>query len=362
MNFFKRFALLIPLLSAVLYASEAPELRAKLIYLTPEPLPANLYVGQMVPFTLNALIAEPQYERIETRLEGGAGVKRLGGEPKWERLDENRHKLTLYFQITDTRPALPAVAVDLYVQGEAADYALWEGTPRTAVRVSTNPQYSGVLAEKLEVVTHKVEKFNDAQNILVMELRGELSNLERFHLNGGIETQGIDWVDSKPPATRIFYYALIEPSQTDIAFNYYKPSSGDFQRIDLVFDLSNLGQRISTHVDINPKKRAFPWLDVLLLAFASFLLVFFFFKTHRWIFLGMVALTVVLAFWLIVREESVTIREGAQVRLLPTSTSTLFYVTYRPTEATVLKEKGGFVKVLLPDDKIGWVKEDELLK
>lgn len=358
------FAWLLPLLClTALWANpeEPAPLKAKLVYITPEALSPNLYVGQVVAVTLNALIAEPNYESIETLLEGGTGIKALTAEPKWERLDENRHRLTLHFQITDTRPTLPTVRVRLWVAGEIADETLWEGPARTAARVASNPQYSGVLAEELIVITHKVEKFNDTQNILVMELKGTLSNLENFSLKG-IETQGIDWVDARMPSTRIFHYALIDPSQTEIAFNFFKPSSGDFKRISLGFDLSNLGQRISTHVDINPKKRAFPWLDVLFLTLAAILLVFFFFKTHRWIFLGMVALTVLLAFWLIIKEESVTIREGAQVRLLPTSTSTLFYVTYRPTEATVLKEKDGYVKVLLPDDKIGWVKENELLK
>lgn len=364
MQIFKRLILLVGLLVAGAGAEEPnlanAELKAKLIYLTPEPLPEQLFVGQVIEVTLSALIAEPNFEKIETVLTSSSGVKTLGKEPQWVQIDENRHRLTLFFQITDYQPVLPNVRVMLWVAGEIADEALWEGPSRSASRVANNPQYSGVLAESLGVVTHKVEKFNDMQNILVMELNGTYSNLEDFSLNG-IETQGIDWVDTKLPTTRIFYYALIDPEQSSISFNYFKPSTGNFQRIALDFDLSNLGQRISTHVDINPKKRAFPWLDVLFLALASVLLVFFFFRTHRWIFLGMVALTVLLAFWLIIREESITIREGAEIRLLPTSTSTLFYVTYRPTEATVLKEKDGYVKVLLPDEKIGWVKRQEVL-
>ena len=335
-------------------------LRPRLIYLTPEPLPNSLYVGQTLRVQINALIVEPRYDKLPVSLSGGSGVRRIGGEPRWERVDENRHRLTLFFRITDTQPTLPSLDVRLFSGGVLQDRSLLDFPSRRASTVTDNPQYTGVIANDIKLVTHKVERFSEGQNILVMELHGQLSNLAQFSLPG-VETEGTDWVDDRPPVTRIFYYALLPDHQSNISFNYFNPTTGDFNRFDLDFDLSNLGQRISTHADINPKSRSIPWLEIFVLFLASVLLILFWFKTHRNLFLVMVALTVALALWLVLRDERVTIQEGAQVRLLPTSTSTLFYVTYRPTEAMVLKRKDDYIKVHLPDDKIGWIRQEEVI-
>ncbi len=335
-------------------------LRPKLIYLTPQELPSTLYVGQSIELTVNALVTESNYDHFSVKLHESSGVRRIGPGPRWERVDDNRHRMRLFFRITDTQVRLPEIETRLYIDGALEDMATLELPARRANPVATNPHFTGVIANELEIITHKVERFGEGQNILVMDLQGHLSNLADFSLQG-VETQGTDWVDDRPPQTRIFYYALIPADQEGVRFNYFDPTTGDYRRFDLSFDLSNLGQRISTHADISPKSRSIPWLEIFLLSVASILLILFWFKTHRNLFLVMVALTVVLAVWLVLRDERVTIQEGAQVRLLPTSTSTLFYVTYRPTEAIALKRKDGYIKVHLPDDKIGWIREEEAL-
>ncbi|MDR3346977.1 MAG: hypothetical protein LBN32_00020 [Helicobacteraceae bacterium] len=329
----------------------------KTIYLTHEPLGQRLYVGEVAAITYNLLITEGGYERLETDIGAGAGVTRIGSEPRWQFVDTNRRKLTIYYEITAPLIVFPPLKVEVITGGQIDTDAI-EAISATAQRPAVNPQFCGVIAHDLSVVTHKVERFNNTHNIVAMELNGELSNLNRFSLSG-VEKQGIDWIDIKMPITRIFYYALIDPQQSEISFNYLEPISGDFKRISFALDLSNLGQRISTHTDINPNKRAFPWAKMMILSVAVITLIVAFFKTHKVLFLALVAVVAGLIFWIAIRDESIIIKAGAQVRLLPTGTSTLFYTTDRPTQAILLKEKSGFVKVLLPDEKIGWVKAEE---
>jgi hypothetical protein len=336
-------------------------MRPKLIYLTPQEPPEGLYVHQTIEVQVDALVTESTYDRFTVNLSDSSGVRRVGPEPRWERLDENRHRLTLFFRVTDTRPQLPALEAQLYIEGALVDRAMAHFPIRRARQVESNAHYTGVVAEELEILTHKVERFDEQQNILVMDMKGHLSNLGSFTLPG-IQTQGTDWVEEQLPQTRIFFYALLPNHQESISFNTFDPTSGNYQRFDIDFDLSDLGQNISTHADINPKSRSIPWLEIFVLFLASVLLILFWFKTHRNFFLVMVALTLILALWLILRDEQVTIQEGAQVRLLPTSTSTLFYVTYRPTEAMVLQRKDGYIKVHLPDDKIGWIRKEETVR
>ena len=354
-------AFLLPLLLCADPSDQPPDPNApKLLYLSHEPLPDTLYVGQTLMITYNALIAEPDYEQLSATLGESDGVRRLSGDPVWRRVDDNRRRLTVYYQVTANRISFGSLDATLSLPNGAIDTARIEPIRAAAQRVGTNASFSGVVAENLTVVTHKLEQFNDTQNILAMELRGEMSNLEKFSLGNGVQDEGIDWVEHKLPVTRIFYYAMISPAQTEITFNYFKPSSGDFNRISFPFDMSNVSQRSSTHADINPKKRAFPWVNVLILLFVSIAAIAVFVKTRKPIFLVLVALVVVGIFWLVIRDDDAVIKGGVQVRLLPTATSTLFYVTDAPTNAIILKEKNNWVKVLLPDAKIGWVKADEI--
>ncbi|MDR1912137.1 MAG: hypothetical protein LBQ52_07330 [Helicobacteraceae bacterium] len=337
-------------------------LAPKILYLSSEPLPNALYVGQVIPVVYNATITERYYERLETRIGGddnGTGIKRVSGEPRWLRVDENRRRLTMYYQIIAPRIAFPQVEAEITLLDGQSDVESVAPIKAGATKLSVNPQFCGVIAESLEVLAYKVERYSDTQNILAMEIKGELSNLDSFSLGAIAQEQGIDLNDRKLPTTKIVYHAIISPSLEEIDFNYFNPSSGDFKRIALKFDLSGIEVRSETNLEINPNKRSFPWLNVLLLSIVSLTLIVVSIKTRKLIFLGVAIVAIAVIFWLALREEELTIKTGAQIRLLPTATSTLFYITDRPTQAKILKENAEYIKVLLPDAKIGWVKKEE---
>jgi hypothetical protein len=357
-----RSLLLALALAFSLFAADEEPIAQKILYVTSEPLPDTLYVGQVVPIVYNAVITERYFERIETRIGGddnGTGVKRVSGEPSWRRVDENRRKMTIYYQITATRAVFPQLETEITLLNGVKDVATVPALRAGAARLGSNPQFCGVVAENLEVVGYKVERYSDAQNILAMELKGELSNLDKFSLGAIAQEQGIDSIDYKLPSMKIFYYAIISPSVNEIAFNYFNPSSGDFKRIALALDLSEIAAKGDANLEINPNKRSFPWLNVMLLSLVSLALIIISIRTRKLIFLGVAIAAIAAIFWLAMREESILIKTGARVRLLPIATSTLFYITDRPTQATLLKENAEYVKVLLPDEKIGWVKKEE---
>lgn len=335
-------------------------MQQKLIYLTPDQPPKTLYTDQTFAFSIVALVAEKDFDELSTTIGEATGLRQINQSPKWHKIDEDRYKITLFFQVTDTRVALPTVEISLVSNGEVLDSTSYDGASLSASKIAKNPQFSQVVANSLEVVTHKVERFNDEQNILIMELKADYSNLLKFQLTSDdIDSQGIDWSEVRLPTAKILYYAIIPPTKDSISFNYFVPTTGDFKRVDLALDLSSLGQKISTHSDINPNKKDIPWMNIFLLTIVAITLIFFFFKTHKWIFLVVVAINATLIFWLVIKDDTVLIKTGAHIRLLPTTTSTLFYITSAPTEAKVLKRKDDFYKVLLPDEKIGWVKRSE---
>lgn len=335
----------------------------KLLYLSSDKLPDTLYENQMFTLSLTALVAEKNFDEISTEIGEMSGVRLLNSSFNWRKIDEDRYKLTLFFQITGSTILIPAIDLRLLKSFEVLDSARFDGLSKKVSPVAKNPQFSQVVTDNLEIGTYKVERFNDEENILVLELKADYSNLNSFNLtNNDIISQGIDWSETKLPTTKILYYAIIPPTKESISFNYFMPTSGDFKRVDLILDLSNLGQKISTHSDINPNKKDIPWMNIFLLSITALSLIFLFIKTHKWIILVVVAINAVIIFWVAVKDDVVLIRSSAEIRLLPTTTSTLFYKTDKPVEAKLLKTTDEYYKVLLPDEKIGWVKKTEAVR
>lgn len=338
-------------------------MQPKLLYISSEKIPEALFVNQTFSLDLIALVATKDFDEIATSVGEMSGVTLLNNGFAWRKIDEDRHKLSLYFQITDKQIDMPTIRFHLMRSGEEIDDTIFNTGIKRAASVAANPQFSQVLADKLEIVTHKVERFNDEQNILIMQMEADNSNLKDFSLQDkDVITQGIDWSQTKLPTTKILYYATIPPTKENISFNYFMPTSGDFKRVDLALDLSAIGQKISTHSDINPNKKDIPWMNIFLLSITALSLIFLFIKTHKLFLLVVVAINAAIIFWVVVKEDVVLIRSHAEVRLLPTSTSTLFYKTDEPIEAKVLKTTDEYYKVLLPDEKIGWVKKSETIK
>lgn len=62
------------------------------------------------------------------------------------------------------------------------------------------------------------------------------------------------------------------------------------------------------------------------------------------------------------RDKSVNVKADAKVYLLPTKNSSIFFTTTAPIATEMIKKRDGYYKIMLPDDKIGWVKEDDVYK
>jgi hypothetical protein len=349
-------------IAASLFAETEASFSPKILYVSAEALPDSLYVGQVIPVVYNAVITERNFDRIETRIGGddnGTGVKRISVNPSWRRVDENRRRLTVYYQILAPRVSFPPVETEITLLNGQKDVAVAPPIKAGASRLNANPQFCGVIADDLRVVSYKVERYSETQNIAAIEIQGEKSNLDKFTLGSIAQEQGIESIDNKLPETKMFYYAIIPSTLEEIAFNYFNPTSGDFKRIEFALDLSSIERKTDANLEINPNKRSFPWLNVMLLSLVCVAFIGVSIKTRKIAFLGAAALAVAIIFWLALRDEEITINTGAQIRLLPIAASTLFYVTDRPTRAVALKETKEYIKVLLPDQKIGWVKKEE---
>jgi hypothetical protein len=56
--------------------------------------------------------------------------------------------------------------------------------------------------------------------------------------------------------------------------------------------------------------------------------------------------------------SKIVLQKGVKLRILPTKNSTIFYITQEQTTADKLLVRDGYIKILLPNKKIGWIDEN----
>ncbi|WP_454991229.1 SH3 domain-containing protein, partial [Campylobacter rectus] len=54
------------------------------------------------------------------------------------------------------------------------------------------------------------------------------------------------------------------------------------------------------------------------------------------------------------------LKQNINVKILPTQNSSVFYTSKAQQKVEILGEREDYVKILLDDGKIGWVKKDDI--
>lgn len=353
-----RLFLLLLLSLAALRGAEQ-DLRPKLLYTSYEAIPERIYLGQVFPVKLNALIADEGFEAVKVETFGQENVSLLNEELAWRWFNDNKFTLTLYMKAEDLFIRLPDVNTSIWGEENLTDVSLLPGQKLQVEKVAVNPSFCGVVASHLAVTSHKVEKYDDKRNILAMEIEGKLANLEDFRLPV-VGNQDVEEVPTVLPYAKIFYSAIIPAKMEELSFNYFQPETGEFEKVSVRFDLSDLGQKIATHVEINPKKKGISLLALLIILASTLALLLLYW---RWRNLGILLVAILLLaggiFWLL-RDEEAIVLPYSDIYVLPTENSTKFHTTGTTTSVVRLKSRNGYVKILLPDNSVGWVRRENV--
>ena len=98
-------------------------------------------------------------------------------------------------------------------------------------------------------------------------------------------------------------------------------------------------------------------LAAILLAIVFFGLYFY---KRKIIFLILGICVLAVLFYLLSIKTAVSLKPNAEIRIQPTFNSTIILKTKDVIEVKILADRHGYYKVLLEDERIGWVKEDDI--
>ena len=140
-----------------------------------------------------------------------------------------------------------------------------------------------------------------------------------------------------------------------ISFDYFNVQSAKY--VELHIDNFSQDDRVSTQSDIRPKNT----LQIYKILAAIFLIIVFlglylYYRKKLFLVLGAIVLAVLI--YLLSIKTSATLKTDVEIRIQPTFNSTIILTTQNPMEVKILSDKYGYYKILLEDDRIGWVRKD----
>lgn len=356
-NIFSLFILFHTLFSPLLAEESVYENYSKSLFLSLENAPQKVYVGQIFPIKVKTIVAHTKIDDLKTTFSNLKNVDIINPDSPWESSANNTYYNTFYFKITQHTALLPTLSVAL-VQNQTLIESTALSLPiPTIIQLKKDALFSNVIANTLSVNKYKTTTF-DAKNIItVLEIETTGANLKDFKLSE-IAKSGIDSFSENGNSQKIYYYAVLPNYQKNFEFTYFDLPSNKFNKISLPLTIEN--EEVSTQLGLNPKESIFEFYKSIAYALAAFVFFFLFIFYRKWYFLLLSLLFLALYFWDQNPLNKVTLKTGSSMKILPMERSTIFYTSDKTLEVEKLGERETYIKILLPDGKIGWTERENI--
>ncbi|MDR1975749.1 MAG: hypothetical protein LBQ18_02010 [Campylobacteraceae bacterium] len=328
------------------------------LFLSYESIPPRVYVGEIFPVKIKAIVTRDDYERITTDLADSELFHVINLKSPWEKDQVGEYYTnTFYIRTLNQTSKLPDFTIRL-IDGDddIVEETVLDGGEIEVLSVKGDAKFSHVVAQSLAVKNEATSKFDDKSLIVTLEIEATYSNLKEFEFNNGTAN---DYKESIQ--LQSLEYTVIVPNYTKILdFTYFNTVSRDFQSVIVPLNIKN--DDVSTHTDLNPKENKFKlYKDILFTILGLLGLIIFAFKRYKSALLASV-LFFSYVFYVNNPFNQGIITEETVIRVLPTEKSSIFHITDGNLEIEILSRKDGYVKIMLPSGRIGWVKEDSVIK
>lgn len=360
----KHFITLILLSLALLVPSFAAEEsaffgRSKSLFLSVEEAPSKVYVGQVFSIKLKAIVANDKIDALGNTFSGATGVEVLNPQNPWERSRDNTYYNTFYFKTTSKTAAMPRLSVSLIERQEALESEVIALTTPQLIQLKTDPFFSNVIAQSLTINKYKTTTFDAKNVIIVLEIESIGANLKDFALSG-IAKSGIDSFSDNGTSQKIYYYAILPNYQKSFEFTYFDLTTNKFNKITLPMTIES--DEVSTQLGLNPKESIFEFYKTVGYGVLAFIFFIILLKRRKWYYLVLSLIFLALFFLDQNPLNNAKLKSNSTIRILPMERSTVFFTSDKILDIEKLGERDNYIKILLPDGKIGWTERENIIK
>lgn len=332
---------------------------AKSLFVSYEEVPAKIYVGQIFPITFKAIIAKNDFDDVVNVFLESKSVEVINPDSKWQPSNNNTYYNTFYFKVKSTPLTLPHFSVTLLSNKENIESEKVELPQLNVIQLKKDALFSNVIADSLTVKKYKTTTFDSKSLIIVLEIEATNSNLKDFSLSS-VPKNSVDSFTDNHPTQKIYYYAIIPNYQKTLEFTYFDLPTNKFVKTSLPVIIAS--EEVSTQLGLNPKESIFEFYKSIAYGVASFLFFIIFLKRRRFFYL-LISL-IFLALYFIDKNplNDAELKANSSVMILPTEKSTIFFSSNKALHVEKLGERDQYIKILLPDGKIGWTQSENIIK
>ncbi len=328
------------------------------IFLSYIDTPGKIFVGQQFSVKVKSIVATQNFDEIKNRVIPKSNIEVLNIDENWTKKNDSIYEKTFYLRAKENNATFPQIFFELYKDGNLTSTQEFPNLPLRIINLHTDRYFCNVIANWLDILKVKTTKFDESSLMVVLEVVAKNANLKDFKLSY-ITRGGIDSFVDNFPISRIYYYAIV-PNHTDkITFKYFNIKQNRF--IKKTVDLVLSDEEISTQSDLNPQDSSFNLYKNITYGVLAVLLLLIYFKRRRVVYLLFFIVLIALFVSGINPLRNIKIAQNSKVYILPIKNSTIFYVTPEIIRAQKLNSRKNYIKVILPNGQIGWVKDKDVI-
>ena len=224
-------------------------------------------------------------------------------------------------------------------------------------KIEPQGNFSGVYASKFKLKNYQVSEYNENDLLVSLSLEAFEANLDDFRLEG-IKEQNIEDIHRDFANIDGEYFAIVPKSKKELSFSYYNTLQEKFvsKKISLSLKIDPTAEQL----DINPKDSSFDILKKYLFIFLVILFIILYIIRRDKFYLFFIIVSAIILITFYMPKESVCIKKGSDIYILPTNTSTISANTEEKIEKMALDTRGDFIKIEYKEGLIGWVRSEDV--
>jgi len=329
----------------------------KVLYINFDKKPQRVIKGEIFSVRLKTLSTVKNFTDITYKLSNHRGLKLLNEIPYRDE-DSRYYYDTFYFLTNSSRARIPNFTATLHDNNNSIyKKTTLFGKKLKVVTLNPKKNFSNIIANSFELIEYKTTTYDDQHNIVVFIATATNCDIKTFKLQN-VFKQGIESITESHFDSKIIYYAVINKKIEKFSFSYFNLQKNKFSLISIPIIV--VDDSVTTQSDLKPKDQSKERLKMTIAATIAFLSFIFILSRKKYIYLVFIVLPLVYIAYIAIPSKEVCIKAGAEIYLLPVHNGTIFEKTntkYHLQKEGSVKE---FVKVKLKNEKIGWVKNEDI--
>jgi len=330
----------------------------KVLYLSYKNVPKRVLKGEIFPLTIKTLSTIKNFTDINYTFSKSRGLKLLDTAPLRESYEKYYYD-TFYFLTTQNNAKLPNITASITNEENNITYKTTTLKAETLNTIILNPKkdFSNIIANFFELAHYKTTSYDEQHNIIVFIAEAQNCDIKALHFND-VFKQGIESTEGDFFNASITYYIVINKNIEKFSFSYFNLKENRYIQLSIPIVVND--DSVTTQSDLKPKDQSKEKLKMFIAAGVAFIGFIFILWRKKYIYLIFILIPLAYILYIAMPSKELCIKKDSEIHLLPVDNGTIFEKT---KEVIHLQKEGkvkGFFKVKLKNEKIGWVRDEDI--